>query len=45
MENVSWILFEEGRSSNFGKDGELGRPHTLATIPMSIALEFIVHKQ
>jgi len=28
-----------------GKDGELGRPHTLAIIPTSSVLEFIVHEQ
>jgi len=39
------MLFQEGRSSNFSKDGEFGRPHTLAKIPTSIALEFIRHKR
>ena len=43
--NVSWMLFQEGRSSNFGQDGELGRTHTLAINPTSSVLEFIVHKQ
>ena len=43
--NVSWMLFQEGRSPNFSYDGELGRPHTGAIIPASSALEFNVHKQ
>ena len=42
--NVSWMFFQEGRCSNL-RDGELGKLHTLAIIPTSIVLEFVVHKQ
>ena len=44
MGNVSW-MFQEGWSSNLRLIGELGRLHTLAIIPTSSVLEFIVHKQ
>jgi len=40
------MLFQEGWSSNLsGEDGELGGLHTLAIIPMSNLLEFIMYKQ
>jgi hypothetical protein len=39
------MLSRDGRGSNFGEDGESGRPHTLAIIPASIVLEFLRHKE
>ena len=35
VQNVSCMLFQDGRSSNFSKDGQLDRLHTLAIIHKS----------
>jgi len=46
MGNVSWILFQKGRSSNLRLRRGVGQAaHTLVIIPTSSVLEFIVHKQ
>ena len=43
--NVTWMLFQEGRSSKLRLRRGVDRLHTLAIIPTSSVLEFVVHKQ
>jgi hypothetical protein len=41
---VDVVLFQEGRSSKFRLRRGAGQAHTLAIIPTSRVLEFIVHE-